>query len=832
MPSLVHDLRHAARSLARTPGFALVVVLILALGIGANTAVFSLVNALLIRPLGFAAPEQLVALYEGAPGAGFDRTPFSPPDLLQLEREQQSFQAVGAYLNVPFELSGTGDPERVQGARVSATLFPLLGVEPALGRAISVSEDRPGGNVALISWRLWQRRYEGSPDAIGQSIALDRRPYTVIGVMPASFVFPRRGPQFNNEPADVWVPMAFTDQEATERGSRFNHSVIARLEEGVTLVDAQAELAVLARRVQEDYPPFLRGTALAAQLQMSARPLREDIAGQVTTPLLMLLGAIGLVLLVACANVANLMLSRAAAREREVGVRAALGATRRRLLQMQLSEALLLSVTGGALGLGIAAWALDAVPAVVTGRVPGLDQVPLDLRVLAFTVALSIATAMLFGVAPLLATERRDPSDVLRETSGRATAGARRHRIQNGLVVSTVALAFVLLVGAGLFLRSFSALMATDPGFRPAGVLTVSLALPRQAYATAASVRGFHQSLRERIAALPGVRSAAVATDLPLESYEIRVYTPERPAVEITVPSTRLSWVHGPFFETLGMTLERGRLFTEDEYAENRQVVIVNEKLATRLWPGEDPIGRRLKWGPAQSQAPWLTIVGVVGDVPDGPEALAIMGDDRPVHAYEPFRQFPDFFLDNATSGFGRDVRLAVVTDGDPAPLIEPIRRELANLDPQLALARIALMDERLRDASAPHRFSTALLAAFAAGALLLVAIGLYGLLAFTVAQRTREIGVRMALGAEPGAVMRLVLGHGVRLVGAGLALGLVASLATTRFLSSLLYETGRYDLVTFVAVPVVLAGVALLACGLPARRASRVDPIEALRDD
>jgi putative ABC transport system permease protein len=288
--------------------------------------------------------------------------------------------------------------------------------------------------------------------------------------------------------------------------------------------------------------------------------------------------------------------------------------------------------------------------------------------------------------------------------------------------------------------------------------------------------------------------------------------------------------VHGPFFETLGMTLERGRLFTEDEYVENRQVVIVNEKLATRLWPGEDPIGRRLKWGPAQSQAPWLTIVGVVGDVPDGPEALAIMGEDRPVHAYEPFRQFPDFLLDNATSGFGRDVRLAVVTDGDPTPLIAPIRRELADLDPQLALARIALMDERLRDASAPQRFSTALLAAFAAGALLLVAIGLYGLLAFTVAQRTREIGVRMALGAEPRALVRMVLGHGGRLVGLGLLIGLAAALATTRFLSSLLYETGSYDLVTFVAVPVVLAGVGLLACGLPARRASRVDPLVALR--
>lgn len=827
MNTLLQDLRYALRRFRHNPGFALVVVLILALGIGATTAVFSLVNAALIRPLGFAKPERLVALHEGAPPQ-IESVPFSPPDLLDLEREQKSFAGVGAFLNVPTELSGRGDPERVQGARISASLFPLLGVEPALGRLFSASEDRPGANVALLSWELWQRRYEGDPGVLGQAVQLDRQPYTVIGVMPASFQFPRRGPQFNNEPADVWVPMAFTEAERTERGSRFNYSVIARLKDGVTVAEAQAELDVLAGLIYDNHPPIVRG--FVKQLRLSVRPLHQEIAGEVTTPLLLLLGAVGLVLLVACANVANLMLSRAAAREREIGVRAALGATRLRLLQMQIAEALLLTVAGGALGIAIARSALDAVPAVVATAVPGLEDVSLDLRVLAFTAGLSIVSALLFGVIPRLASERRELNDVLREGAGRTTGG-RRNRIQSGLVVSTVALAFVLLLGAGLFIRSFSALTAADPGFRPGGVLTASLALPREAYPTAASVRTFHESLRQRVAVQPGVRSAAVATDLPLETSEIRVFTPERSSADVEgLRSTRLSWVHGPYFEALGMTLTRGRLFSAEEFAENRQVVIVNENLANRFWPGEDPIGRRLKWGPPDGPAPWLTIVGVVGDVAGSPQARVFLGEDRPIHAYEPFRQFPDLFLDEAVTGFGRDVRLVVLTEGDPTLLAAPVRRELASLDPQLAVTRIARMDERMREAVAPQRFSTALLTAFAGGALLLVAIGLYGLLAFTVAQRTREIGVRLALGADPHAVVSMILRQGLRLVGAGLALGLFAALGVTRFLSSFLYETGSYDLVTFVAVPLVLAAVALLACGLPARRASRVDPMIALR--
>lgn len=821
--SLLQDFRHSARSLVRSGTFAVVIVITLALGIGANTAVFSLVNAVLVRPLGFANEDRLVMLHEGVPAAGIDRVAFSAPDLQGVERDVRSLDGIGAFRTVPFELSGRGgEPERIQGAKVTATLFPLLGVEPALGRLFSASEDRPGNDLALISWALWQRRYAGNPELIGQSILLDRRSYMVIGVMPASFEFPRRGLRFNSEPADVWTPMAFTDLElAGIQGGGFTNSVIARLKEGATTQEVQSELDVLAPRLQAQYPVALRNRN-TAPLLLFANPLREEIVGAVGTPLLMLLGAIGLVLVVACANVANLLLSRAAARHHEIGLRVALGASRLRLFQLQLSEVLLLTLAGGVLGVFVARSALNAMPAVLTERLPGLHNVPIDLRVLAFTTGVSIGTAVLFAVVPFLATERRSLVEVLRESATRTTPGSRRHRVQSTLVVSTVALCFTLLVGAGLLLRSFSALLSSDPGFRPGGVLTATVTLPRQAYGTVASVRGFHDSLIRRMAALPTVQSAAIGTDLPLEGDTGSLFTPEGADLAGIVPPTRRTRIDGAYFQTLGIPLRRGRLFTDDELANNRQVVIVNERLASRYWRGEDPIGKRLKWGAPQNDNPWLTVVGVVSDTIDGREAVATLGDDRPVHVYEPFA--------NAGPVVGRDIKLALLAQGDPTLLVGLMRRELANLDAQLAVARIATMEDRLGELLAPQRFSTALVTTFAGGALLLVAIGLYGLLAFVVAQRRREIGVRMALGADPRSVIRLVLTHGGRLVGIGLGVGFIAALGTTRFLSSFLYDTDSYDPMTFAVVPVVLAAVALLACGLPALRASRVDPLDALR--
>ena len=477
-------------------------------------------------------------------------------------------------------------------------------------------------------------------------------------------------------------------------------------------------------------------------------------------------------------------------------------------------------------GITTAYWAVKAIPSVIARTIPGLHDVAIDLRVLAFTGVMCLATAVIFALLPLTTLGRGSPGNSLRDDTPRTTLAPRKLRIQRGFVVSTVGLAFVLLVAAGLFIRSFGTLMSTDMGFRPAQVVAASMTLPRTFYATATSVRTFHESLYRSLLALPGVRSVALATDLPLTTYERRAFTPEGANIpDGAQPTTHLTWVHGPYFETLGMTLRRGRFFNDDEHGQNRRVVIINEKLADLFWPGQDPVGRRLKWGIAASQTPWLTVVGVAGNVADGP-----IGAEPGIHSYEPFRQFPDFFLNGAVNQFGRDVKAAVLVQGEPRALVVLIRQAISKLDRDLAIQHIELMDQQVSDIVAPQRFSTLLVGAFAAVALFLASIGLYGLLAFTITQRTREIAVRLALGAERRTVMRMVVAQGAQLVALGLAAGLIVSLGLTRFVASLLYQTNQYDLVTFVTVPAVLAAAALIACVIPAWRAARVEPLTALR--
>jgi predicted permease len=823
--AFARDLRYAARMLRRSPVFTIVVVVTLALGIGANSAFFSVVNAVLIRPLGYADTHRLVSLSEGFPQAGIDHLLFSALDFDDLRNDQQSYDGVAAYRNVPFELTGGGTPERIMGAKVSAGLFDLLGVGPLAGRTFSAAEDRPGVNVAIVSWGLWQRRYAGAPALVGGQIQLDRQPYTVIGIMPRGFAFPRRGPQFNAEPADVWVPIAFSARERLERGSMHANSVIGRLKPGVSLEAARAELDVLSRRIAERYPPIVRNAGFSPKL--SARFFREEVSGRFEAPLLMLLGAVGLILVIACANVANLVLSRTAVRTREFAVRTALGARRAQLMQQLLCEALLLAVAGGALGIGIAYLAIEAAPLVLVRSLPGLHDLAIDSRVLAFTAAISLATAVLFALLPVPMLDRRNPADPLRDDA-RSTDGVQRLNVQRGFVVLTVALACVLLVGAGLFIRSFAALTAIDLGFRPTRVLTASLTLPATFYRTSASVRTFQDSLATRLSALPGVRTVSLATDLPLTTMEVRAFTPEGAASTATaVPTTNLTWVHGPYFETLGMTLVGGRFFSDDEHQQNRSVVIVNDRLARMAWPGQDPIGKRMKWGPAASQAPWLTVVGVIRDVTDGP-----IGTEPRVHAYEPFRQLPDFFLEGAPNQFGRDLKVAMLAGGDPRGLAALLRQEVGKLDPALAIESIQAMDEQVGEVVAPQRFTSQLLATFAAMALLLASVGLYGVLAFATARRQKEIAVRMALGAERSAVIGMVIGQGARLVAAGLFAGLLTSLLLVRGVAALLYQPNPYDPMTFVIVPAVLAVAGFAACALPAWRAAGLQPTAALRGD
>jgi predicted permease len=826
LEAIRQDVRYALRTLRRNPAFAIVVILTLGFGIGINTATFSIVNAALIRPLGFAEPERLVALHEHLASGGVENVPFSPPDFLDVERDQQSFVGVAAFVNLPFELSSRGEPIRIDGAKVSANLFSLLGVRPLLGRDFTPEEDRPGIDVAVLSWGLWQTRFGGDRSIVGQTVTLDRRPYTVIGVMPASFEFPRRGPQSNNKPAGIWVPIAFTDGQRQGRGNQFNHSVIGRLKENVSIDEARAELDVLARRINANYPPILRRAGFS--IGLSAASLRDEIAGRMERPLLLLLAAVGLVLLVTCANVATLVLSRAASRTREIAVRTALGSSRARLLQLLLAEAAILSTVGGLLGLLCSRFIVGSMPASVAETLPAAQEVAIDLRVLAFTGGIAIATSILFALIPLVTIDRGRPGLALQEEPARSTPGLRRQRLQASLVVCTVMLACILLVGAGLFIRSFSALMATDAGFNPDRVLTASLTLPRAGYSTAASVRSFHDALFTGASSLPGVRSAALVTDLPLERYERRVLSPEGVDTAGGAPrSTNLSWVYGPYFHTLGIRLKSGRVFSDIESVEPRGVVIVNERLARTLWPGQDAVGKRLRWGlnVPQNPNPWLTIVGVIADVADGP-----LGIEPFIHAYEPFSQFPDFMLNNVPSTFGRQVKLAIRTEADPRALASAVRAEIGKIDRQLAIESIATMVDRVRDVVAPRRFSAMTLGAFATGSLLLAAIGLYGLLAFNVSERVREIAVRLALGAEPAAILRMVIGQGLKLVSVGLAAGVVASYGVARALASFLYQTESHDLVTFGVVPLVLVLIALMACALPAYRASRVDPAPALR--
>lgn len=806
--AVLRDLRYAARTLRRSPAFAGAVVLTLGLGIGANTAFFTVVNAVLIRPLGYADAEALVSVHEAFPRARLDRLPFSPLDFEDFRSYQRSFASVAAYRSVPLEVSGGGRPESIAGTRVSAGLFGTLGVAPMIGRTFSPADDRPGVNVAILSWGLWQRRYGAHPSIVGQAIQLDRRTYTVVGVMPAAFVFPRRGAQFNDEPADVWIPIAFTDRERVERGSLHANSVIARLKPGVSMEAARAEIEVLSRRIAANYPANVREAGFSPRLGIT--PLREEISGRFEKPLLMLLAAVGLVLLVACANVANLVLSRMSTRVREFAVRTALGARHGQLVQLLVCEALVLTAAGGALGVMLAYWAVRASPAVLVRTVPNLHDLAIDVRVLAFTAVMCLATTFVFTLV-------RVPQ-----------VDGRKLRVQRGFVVLTVGLACVLLVAAGLFMRSFAALLSTDVGFRPAQVLTASVTLPRTFYATAASVRTFHDALGRSLRGLPGVRSVALATNLPLTAYDGRAFTAEGSAAADGAPTTtNLTWVHGPYFETFGMTLKGGRFFSPDEYAQNRRVAIVNEKLAALVWPGQDPVGRRLKWGGTGSRAPWLTVVGVIANVADGP-----VGSEPGVHAYEPFRQLPDMFLDGAANQFGRDVKAAVLAEGDPRALATLVRQEIAALDPDLAIESILPMDDRVSTVVAPQRFSAQLVGVFAGMALLLASVGLYGLVAFTTAQRRKEIAIRMALGAGRLTVVRMVIAQGGRLVAVGLAAGLLASLAVVRLMSSLLFRTNEYDVATFVTVPALLALAALAACAVPAWRAARTDAMTALRTE
>ena len=806
MDSLLQDLRYAVRSLMRRPAFAAVVVLTLALGIGANTAIFSVVNAVLLRPLPYADPERLVMAWGRYPE--FGRTSTSLPDFVDWKAGATSFAQMAALHNSVFNLTGDGEPEQLTADRVSANFFPTLGVRPQLGRTFLPEEEKVGGDddVVVLSHAFWQRRFGGDPRIVGREVTLSGRPFTVIGVAPRDFRFLRD--------VDVWAP-ARLDTAGNRRAEYL--TVFGRLKPGVTVQQAGAELAGVVKRLGEQYPET-NGT-----IQSEVIGMKDDLVGDVRPALLVFTGAVGLVLLIACANVANLLLARAAAREREVAVRIALGAGSGRLVRQLLTESVVLSVIGGAAGLVLASLAVSSLRASGTEILPRLGEVRVDVVVALFALLLAVVTGLLFGLAPALRLRGGSGGalhdalhDALRE-GARGAGGGAVTRLRNALVLGEVAVAVVLLVGAGLLIRSFDKLNRVDPGFNPRGVLTYGVILPRARYGDVAAVPAVYDRLLERTRQIPGVRHAAVSTTLPMEGTGYWTFNIEGKQAVEGGPGQDLQPfdVSPEYFRALGIPLRSGRLIEPTDAPGAPRVAVVNEELVKRYFAGKDPIGARITYGnPEDTAAVWWTVVGVVGTVAqEGLKAKPY------AQMYRPIAQAPS-----------RGLWVSMRTAGDPLAAATAARAALKAVDAELPLNDMQTMEQRVADSLAQPRVSVTLLSVFAAVALALAAVGIYGVVSYAVAQRTREIGIRMALGAKAGDVLRLVVRQGMLPAVAGLALGLAGALAATRAMASLLYGVEAADPMTFALVAVFLAAVALVATYVPARRATRVAPTEALR--
>ncbi|MGH9540960.1 MAG: ABC transporter permease [Terriglobales bacterium] len=813
----IGEFRQAFRQWRRAPGFAIAVVAILALAIGANTAIFSVVDAVLLRPLSYQDPSRLVLVQERIPEvsggiAGGWRV--SAPDIALLRRDNRVFTAVASVTGDDWDLAGSGfPPQRISGFRASYNLFSVLGVQPVLGRVFTRQEDLGAQHVVLLSYGLWQQRFAGDRAVLGRSIRLDDRPYTIVGVLPAGLDLPE-APYAGESPVGVWVPMSFTKDELGDIGDNFEYTVIGRLKPGVTMAQANANLLAVAANIQKTTYPSAAQLGQTMTLQMLGTPLKDLIVGKVRAQLWLLLGAVGLVLLIACANVANLLLSRLAARGHELAIRAALGAGRGALIRHALIESCTLALAGGALGLVVAAWGARALVALAPATLQRAAAIALDGPVLAFTVAVALLTGVAFGLAPALAGTRAALPARLQE-AGRASSFGRRHaRLRATLIVAEVALSLVLLAGAGLLLRSFANVVQVAPGFSLED-LTFALDPPQARYPQPAQVDTFYDELAQRLRALPGVTFVAAASSAPMDTGWNRIFVIEhRPAHGM--PLLWHNLVAGDYFQAVGIPLIRGRFFNDGDRAKTTPVVIINQAMAQRYFRGQNPIGQRVAWGAEKEHGHWETIVGVVGNVRERSLDQAISP-----HAYAPFSQ---------QQGGWRSRTIILRAAGDPAALAGAARAIVHQLDPDLALANVTTTRRIVATSLAPRRFNTGLLALFALAALLLAAAGVYAVISYSVTQQTREIGVRVALGARPADVIRMVLRDGARLLLFGAAAGFVGSFFLLRALQGELYGLSPADPWSFLLALLVLAAAALAACWLPARRAARVDPVVALR--
>src|SRR4051812_6029299 len=815
---MIQSIRLAFRTLLKTPGFTAVAIITVALAIGANTAVFSLVNALLIKPLPFKAPENLILLFEKFSGQGLDQIPVSAPEYLDWEKQTQSYERIAAFNFADFNLTGGDMPERIAGAVATPSLFPLLGGAPIKGRVFNASEFGEGNdNVILISERLWRRRFNSDPQLVGSQLPINGKSYTVVGIMPANFGFPLalfgvQGGTFA-ERADIWKPIAFTKNELESRGSR-SYGVIGRLKNGATIAQAQAEANTIVANWHKLFPDnYEPSTKFGATLY----PLHDLVIGGMRPALMILLGAVAMVLLIACANLTTMLLARAGAREREFAIRLALGAGRIQLVRQMLSESILLAIAGGTAGVLLAIWGLDLLRSIGTQTVPRLAEVNLDLRVLLVTFGTAVGTGILIGLIPALASGKPELTEALKEGGRGATSGLRRNRLRNALVIAEVAFALVLLVGASLLLKSFVRLQNVHPGFESKNVLTMEVALPVLKYPRGKPVADFYAEVTRRIKALPGVEAAAFTTILPLSgtnsdsSFGIEGHDH---MAEKVFPDEEIRFITPEYFSAIKVPLLQGRFFKESDQLDAPLVTIVNSSFAKKWFPNQDAVGKRITFSdPRKPDMKWITIVGVVGDM----RHRGLDLDPKPEY-YQVHNQVPY-----------RGMILAVRSAQDPRSLTSAIRREISRLDPDLPAANVRMLEHVAADSIAPRRLSVVLIGVFAAVALVLASVGIYGVMSFLVVQRTHEMGVRMALGAQRGDVLRLVIGRAARLVLIGSAVGLILGIMSSSALRAMLFNVGAFDPLTFLGVTLALIVVSLLASYIPAVRATRADPMIAL---
>jgi putative ABC transport system permease protein len=807
MESILQDIRYGVRVLLKRPAFTIVAVATLALGIGANTAIFSVVNAVLLRTLPYQEPERLVALWEtnAQPEREVNnRNEVAMGNFRDWRTQQSVFDEIAALTYSNVNLTGIAEPERIQGAVVTTNLFQVLGVQPFAGRGFLAEEENPESpRTVIVSHGLWQRRFGSDPDIVGKTLALNGNQVTVVGIMPPAFEleFP------STRHVEMWMPMRIAASN-TDRQSHYLY-VVGRLKPAVSLEQARAGMNVLAGQLQQQYPKTNsdRGANVV--------PLQQQLVGNVRPYLRVLFAAVGFVLLIACANVASLLLTRVTARHREVAIRMAIGASRWRIIRQLLTESVLLSTFGGVGGLLLAYWQTDLLVALTPPDVPRLSEIGLHGPVFAWTLGISIITGVLFGLAPALGASKPDLNESLKE-SGRSIAGPGRSRMRNLLVISEIALALVLLIGAGLMVRSFARLQHVSPGFDPKNLLTMNISLARQKYRENQQINSFFDQLLERVRSVPGVEAVGGIDPLPFSNSDGTTGFVVEGAPPLAVgdrPEVGERTITPDYFHTMRIPLLKGRAFSERDREDAPRVVIINEALARRFWPNEEAIGKRLGFRASEPQI-WHEIVGIVGNV----KHKSLDADPKP-ELYFPYSQYPSSFM-----------TLVVRTPSEPVQAISAIRNQVLGLDSDQPVFDIKTMDERLSKAVAPSRFVMLLLSAFAALAMLLAAVGIYGVMAYTVSQRTHEIGVRMALGAAAPDVMKLVVGHGLKLVLAGVGMGIAGAIALTRLMESLLFEVSATDPLTFALISAVLTGVALAACFVPARRATKVDPMIALR--